>query len=323
MAPSRKRSQRLAVGHSVTFCLLAAASLLLSTALESSGLAGDSKVTLSKMTETISPMRDAVIQNTPGYSEGYAVGVPRNFAWYCGYYKPTAGNVPPPGFTAVTGWGQIYPKDGAPEYTDPKGSVTISNAKTYVHLSNTREWILVQSQGEAPIAGGHFVADFSGNAAREMKVNALPGGSVVLDLPPNGYNNHFWVVRRGAYSAGSVDGVYVQMDMKTNDPSIKLVANVGADWWRSPTARYVDGFANNPGAGMSNWVELSTAWSTLRFYSWNTSRLRANPPPPLEKKEPTVNRRRPNNTSLWQQTSNSKLGAYDKGFDCRASINGT
>jgi hypothetical protein len=288
--------QRLVVGHSARFSLLAVASLLFSSALNFPVLAKDSRVSLGKRITTISPMRDAVTQNTPGNSEGYAVGVPRNFAWYCGYYRPTAGNVPPPDFTAVTGWGQIYPKEGAPTYMDSKGSVTIANAKTYVHLSNTREWILVQSQAETPIAGGHFVADFAGNAAREMKVRALPDGSVVLGSPPTGYNNHFWVAKRGAYPAGSVDGVYVQMDMRTNDPNIRLVANVGADWWRNPTAGYVDGFTNNPGAGMSNWVELSTAWSTLRFYSWSTSKLRANPPPPLDQTEPAVTRR-PNNSS--------------------------
>jgi hypothetical protein len=58
---------------------------------------------------------------------------------------------------------------------------------------------------------------------------------------------------------------------------MKVVANVGADWWRDATAGYVHGFSNNPGAGMSNWVELSTRWITFRFASWSTSRLPGGP----------------------------------------------
>lgn len=272
------------------------ASLLCSLPLISSVLADVPKITLGNRITTISPLRDAITQNTPGGSEGYALGVPKNFAWYCGSYKPASGNVPPPDFSAVTGWGQIYPKAGHTASWNASGRITIANAKTYVHLKNSRQWIVVQNQTDDPIAGGHFVADFAGNAAREMKVKVASDGSAIVGLPPGGYNNHFWMSERGTYPAGNVDGVYVQMDVKVSDPNIKLVANVGADWWRNATADYVKGFANNPGAGMSNWVELSTAWSTLRFYSLSTSSLRANPPPPLKLTERGV-ARRPNTSS--------------------------
>jgi hypothetical protein len=167
-----------------------------------------------------SPILDAILQNTPGQSQGYAVGVPKTFAWCRGVYKPSDGSVPPPIFTAVTGWGQVYPKAGAPRYSSPDGTVTIANAKTYVHLSTTREWILVQNQATDEIAGGHFAADFARNAGIEMKARTQPDGSVVVSVPPTGYNDHFWITKRGTYTAGSVDGVYVQMDMKTNDPNL-------------------------------------------------------------------------------------------------------
>lgn len=49
---------------------------------------------------------------------------------------------------------------------------------------------------------------------------------------------------------------------------------------------------------MSNWIELSTQWSTLRFYSGSSSQLQAFPPPlaasTLET-TPTIIRRRANN----------------------------
>jgi hypothetical protein len=243
-----------------------------------------------------SPISDAINQNTPGQSEGYALGVPRNYDWYRGLYKPPGYSAPPPLFTAVTGWGQVYPRVGAPRYPNPNGRIIIANAKTYVHLNATSEWILVQNQATERIAGAHFAADFGKKAVIQMKMSSLSDGSVAMGIPPAGHNNHFWVAKRGTYSAGSVDGVYVQMDIKTNDPDLKLVANVGADWWRDAAAAYVQGFENNPGAGMSNWVELSTKWSRLHFYSWSNSKLRANPPPPLVEslleKKPAVLRSR-------------------------------
>ena len=47
----------------------------------------------------------------------------------------------------------------------PDGVITIANAKTYVHLSATREWALVQDQATDGISGAHFVSDFSENRA--------------------------------------------------------------------------------------------------------------------------------------------------------------
>jgi hypothetical protein len=240
------------------------------------------------------PMREAIKQNTPGQSQGYPVGVPRSFAWYRGSYKPPGASAPPSDFTAVTGWGQVYPKLGAPKYTNPEGSITIANAKTYVHLSATHEWILVQDQSAHGIAGAYFVSDFGPRPAPPLNLSTQPDGSVVIGYPKAGYNNHFWVIDRGTYAAGSVDGVYVQMDMRVSDPNMKFVANIGADWWRDASAVFLRSFVNNPGAGMSNWIELSTDWTTLHFYSWNTARLLTDPPPPLAetKPSPLVVRRR-------------------------------
>jgi hypothetical protein len=228
-----------------------------------------------------SPMLEALTQNTPGYSQGFPAGVPRRYSWCGGSYKPADNATPPANFTAVTGWGQVYPKAGGARSANPNAVLLVANAKTYIHLSTTREWIAVQDQADDEIAGAHLVADLAGNQGSEMKVTALPDGTTSLDTPPVGHNTLFWMIKRGAYDAGSVDGVYVQMDMKINDPDVKLVANVGADWWRDPNAGYVHGFNNNRGAGTSNWVELSAKWSTLHFYSGSNAQLLADPPPPL------------------------------------------
>jgi hypothetical protein len=62
---------------------------------------------------------------------------------------------------------------------------------------------------------------------------------------------------------------------------LKLVAMVGADWWRDANAPYLDDHSNNPGIGGTNWVELSIQWKTLGYYSMSTERFRENLPPPL------------------------------------------
>jgi hypothetical protein len=240
-------------------------------------------------------MADAIIQNTPGQSEGYAFGMPEGYEWCAGSYKPAGSSTPPSDFTAVTGKGQVYLEAGTYAYSSPDGSITIANAKTYIHLGTTREWVLVQDQATDGIAGDHFFADFSPSPAKQMRLEAQPDRSVVIGAPPVGYNDHFWPIKRGTYAAGSVDGVYVQMEMRTNDPDMKLVASIGADWWRDADAGVERDFANTSGAGMSNWVKLSTEWSTLRFYSWSTAQLQAEPPPPLAgsvlETKPTITRR--------------------------------
>jgi hypothetical protein len=140
---------------------------------------------------------------------------------------------------------------------------------------------LVQDQSKLQLTGGHFVPDFAGNVAIPMKVIPLTGGHTAFDVPPPGYNNHFWYGSRGTYAAGTVDAVYVQMDMRISDSDLKFVAMVGADWWRDASAPYLDDHSNNPGIGGTNWVALSTQWKTLGYYSMSTEKFQENPPPVL------------------------------------------
>jgi hypothetical protein len=246
---------------------------------------------------TRSPMLDAVIQNTAGYSEGYAVGVPRTYDWCSGSFRPPEHSGPPADFTAVSGWGQVYAETGKDYYLNPAARIEIANSQTYVRIRSSRQWVLTQDQSVNPISGAYFVPDFSSMDTLPLQLEQKPDGSTAIGALPPGRNAHFWIVARGSYPAGHADGVYVQMDLRVSDPKMNLVANAGADWWRDPTADFVQGFANNPTAGTSNWIKLSSGWSTLRFYSSSTPELMAAPPPPLlalrpHELAPTVIRRR-------------------------------
>jgi hypothetical protein len=227
-----------------------------------------------------SALTDAIYQNTAGNSQGYPLGVPTSWSWYKGTDTVT-GNTPPSNFSAVTGWGQVYPQAGAPTDSNPSASVQIANFQTYVHLT-TGAWVLVQNQSTDPISGAHFLANFSGNSTVAWNETTLSDGSVSVDAPQSGYNDHFWPGARGTYAPGTVDGVFVEASMKTNDPNENLVANLGADWWLNSSASYVNGFSNNPGAGMSDWVKLTTQWQSLYFTSLSPQQLQADPPPGLQ-----------------------------------------
>jgi hypothetical protein len=244
-------------------------------------LSANEPMTRSGGATATAPTLDAIAQNTPGKSEAFPAGVPSTYAWCSGAYRPPENAGPPSDFTAVAALGTIYPTFGAPAYSSPDAKIIVANARTYVHLRATQEWTLVQNQSEDEITGAQFAATGSRNTASEMKMETQPNNVIVIDSPQPGRNRVLWMVKRGAYAAGSVDAVYVQMDMKTTDPKLRLVANVGAVWWRDPDAAFAPGFVNNQGAGNSNWLELSTDWSTLVFFSGNPSELREDPPPPL------------------------------------------
>lgn len=223
---------------------------------------------------------DIIAQNTLGKSEGFPLGVPPSYNWYKGW-NDDGMKRPPSNFTAVEGWGQVYQQVGAGAYTNANAAVEVANAKTYVRLKATGEWVLVQDQARTQIAGAHFVTDFAGNAGYAMKINTQSNGAAAFAAPPSGYNDHFWYGSRGTYAAGAIDAVYVQMDMRVTDPKLNLVASVGADWWRDASAPYLHDHSNNPGVGSSNWSVLSTEWTTLGYYSLPTAEFQADLPPPL------------------------------------------
>ena len=222
---------------------------------------------------------EAIRQNSLGLSEGSPAGVPRSYNWYKGW-SPGGQKAAPAGFTAVTAWGQVYQDSSEPTYTNPNAHVEVANTRTYVHMKSTDEWILVQDQSTHQIAGGHYVPDFVDNSGYPMKITTRSDGTASFDTPPDGYNDHFWPTPRGTFAEGEVDAVYVQMDMRVTDPNLNLIANIGADWWRDDSAPYLHDHSNNPGAGGSNWIDLTTEWRTLAFFSSRTV-FNAQPPPPL------------------------------------------
>jgi hypothetical protein len=221
----------------------------------------------------MSALTDAIYQNTPGNSVGRPLGLPTSYSWYNGD-TGLVGSVPPSNFTSSTAWGQIYPEKGFPVVS---GNIQMQGFQEWLHLKKGG-WVEAQfpSQG---IQGSHYPANFHGSTIRWNETRS--GDVTTVDAPVAGRNDHFWPDARGDYAPGTVDGVFVELQARTTNPNMHYVANLGADWWRNHSAPFLSDFSNSPGAGMSDWVELSTSWKTLYFFSWDNQRIAADPPPPL------------------------------------------
>lgn len=207
-------------------------------------------------------------QNTPNNgttSDGFPLGVPTSYSWYVGD-DGLGGAAPPSNFTSMTGWAVAYPEVGQNNSADAGATIQVANADAWVHLRATDQWVQLQNADTGGIGGSHFIGDFSG-ASSGMPITSNADGSVSFGGPPAGYNDHWWIDPRGNYAAGSIDGMYVQMDVRETDPNAHLVAQVGGDWWRDNSAPFLSDFSNNHAAGESNWVELTTNYQTIGFTS--------------------------------------------------------
>src|SRR6185312_11106492 len=88
----------------------------------------------------MSALTDAIFQNTLGNSEGFPLGLPTSYSWYGGW-NPYGVLTPPSDFSAVTGWGQIYPELGQPVVA---GNIEMTGFQTWLHLTNGT-WVEAQN----------------------------------------------------------------------------------------------------------------------------------------------------------------------------------
>jgi hypothetical protein len=222
-------------------------------------------------------LAEAIAQNTKAKNQAHPAGVPKSWTWYSGKSGRSAAAPAPNGFSAVTGWGVIYPEAEQPQRR-LDANVVIAGFATYLHRTSGG-WIEVQNQTNDTLEGGHFAADFANNASSPLPAETLPDGSVKIDAPEPDYNDHFWLTPRGTFEPGTVDGVFVTMKLKTTQSDANLIGAIGADWWRNSSAEFKAGFSNNPGVGQSNFVRLTANWQTLYYYSISTAQLEHDVPP--------------------------------------------
>jgi hypothetical protein len=197
-------------------------------------------------------------------------GVPTSWDWYNGRTTNQATSM---GCSALAAWGQVYPIKGHTQR--PFGKIETRWHRGWVHRK-TGGWILAQAVGRNfKTEGGIFRADFSGNVSTKLSIIQQPSlGGALMSLPQAGYCVHWWAAPRGGFNANDVNWCYHQQDMRATDPRDQYCVQIGIDWWKSMTA----GYPNNPDAGHSNWVKLTTSWQTIGMYSCTAGQFRSDLP---------------------------------------------
>jgi hypothetical protein len=247
---------------------------------------------------SVAAMQAAISQNTPGMQQALPYGVPTSYSWSNGKSGTMSLTPAPSGFTSMTAWGQVYPNAAYSPIAFSalqNWKVYFSNYTTYLHVAGTSNWIVAQSQNESsnPLVLDGFTANYQGSpnlpsslSATSVATNEASGPASGLDASSNAFNWNFWPQNRASYTAGTIDGVFVSVEiMYSGSSAPHLIANLGSDWWLNTSAPFavVNGVdVNNPGVGESNWVVVTNQWQTLYFYSLSNAQLQANPPPPLQ-----------------------------------------
>ena len=209
----------------------------------------------------------------------YPVGVPTGYSWYKDGDQNWGFKPAPFGMTAVTGWSHLYPQSGT---TIVPATIYARNMRTYAHLINGG-WQLIQDQNNAThkVGGGNFVADLSGNSGFPLTITNGTG-FVSFASPVSGRMDHWWIDPRGTYTANTVDGVFVIVEVRVDNPNAQYIMQTGADWWKDAGAPYVNPVGtNNPAVGIGSWTKLTTNFQYSYFTNIPRSVLQADPPPPL------------------------------------------
>jgi len=228
------------------------------------------------MKMSTSALTDAIYQMTHGNSQGQPVVITYDQG---AMYEASA---PPSNYSAMTAWAVVYQEAGASVApNNASDTVTVANYTTYLHLIGGG-WVQVQDQNQGGVGGANYIADFSNDTNIPFTYAVANGdGSYTMNAPPSGYNVHFWTQPRATFTPGTVDGIFTEAQMKTNDCSANLIVQFGADWWRNSTSPYAGFNVNNTEVGGNNWVKLTTNYLTLYFTSLTPQQLQADPPPGL------------------------------------------
>ena len=217
------------------------------------------KVPLSQMTQVATPF------DTPHEAQG--AGVPQDFDW-AQASRLRAGNSVPAGIGAVTGWGQLFWIQGAPQ----DQAAEIRGNQTLLCEGPTRRWTRVQGGG---IEGAAFRPDFGNNEAAPAQTVAVLDATRVRMPADRAY--HWWPQGgRAALPGSQVCGLVVLFEARavaTDGSTLpasaapSLLIGAGADYWTSVSAPWQN-HQTNPGLALGQLRKLTPDW---RWYGLSTA----------------------------------------------------
>lgn len=194
-----------------------------------------------------------------GKSHEYTpAGVPPAYSW-ARWPRLGAGNRPPSGFGAITGWGHIffssYPTGGDP------GLVQLRNMNVFLCQKTDGKWRRIQS---GQIAGGEYRGDFSGNISKAPKVFHVLSDGVAEVQFDFGNTFHFWPKQgRKALPTTNICGVLVIVEARvvpgTSNGAGKYLLGLGADYWTNVSSPW-DNFKTNSDVAIGRLKVIGSAW---------------------------------------------------------------
>ncbi len=212
---------------------------------------------------------DGVMSAYPSRHEAAADGLPPSYDWGQ-YSRLRAGNHPPHGMQAMTGWGHVFWIGGAHSWGH---SVEIRNTQTLMCTGSSRRWARVQ---QGAIEGAAFRADFQHDENIPASV-ARVGGDAARVVFPGGRAFHYWPKHgRAALDGQPICGVIVMFqaravasngaELPAGTPPAMLIG-AGADYWTTQTAQWAN-HSTNPGLAIGQLRTVTPEW---RWYGLNTA----------------------------------------------------
>ncbi|MDR7531982.1 MAG: carboxypeptidase regulatory-like domain-containing protein [Armatimonadota bacterium] len=178
--------------------------------------------------------------------------------------RPAQWATPPPGYTAMSGWGQVVEAAGG---IGPTRNFRVHVRWNRLYAFVNGVWHLVESTDQYGIQGGWFRnTDFSSASGYVSWRKEAEGFSVSWQSAPAGTLLHWWInswphplIPTGATAFYAVAQVRLIPD---TDPNVDLSAvqvygGVGNDWWSSPTGQ------GGPGTGIPRHKRLTAQWKTF------------------------------------------------------------
>lgn len=194
--------------------------------------------------------------------EGKPQGVPASYDW-ARKGRVTSGNRRPPGFTALTGWGQAFWLDG---FAGNAPLLEVRQHQTLACLEPDRRWVRLQ---RGPIAGAAFRPDFANNAAKAPERFTLDGDRAVVSFAAKAAF-HFWPKSgRSELPGDNLCGLLVLLEAKATAPegtepaTLKptgLLIGLGADYWLDRKAGW-DNYKTNKDVGVGRLRTVGWSWA--------------------------------------------------------------
>lgn len=187
-----------------------------------------------------------------------------SFDWTEGA-KPTNWSSPPPGYTALSGWGQVVEPIGG---LGPTRNFRVHVRWERLYALAGGSWQLVESTEQYGIQGGwYYNSDFSAASGYVTWRQEAEGGfSVSWQTAPANTLLHWWIaswphplIPDGSTAFYSVAQLRLIPD---TDPNVDLSAvavygAVGGDYFSSPTG------SGGPGTGIPRHKRLTSQWKTF------------------------------------------------------------